>query len=314
MRRATSCPSRVRAGTFAQRLIALLALGAELDAPTKDLLDVGGRAQVHRPSSPSTMIASPFSAIETAPLACPTTGMPSARATITTWLVAPPSSSTRAADLLAPVVQKLGPRPWSARRSRRRLTRRRRTCRRRAPNQLAQEAVGEIVEIVQAARAGTGRRRASSRARMSFCTFSTEASAVRPVAHGPPPAGAPSRGPCGEHAVGFEHGAVLPSTAMSRRWSMSSIEMRSEDTAFSRRATSASASSLKRLVDDDARLVEDDVAEPDPVGERQPLEVDGTRHRSRTTRGADRPSRLPAAIISATTMATVSSARSPRRG
>ena len=56
---------------------------------------------------------------------------------------------------------------------------------------------------------------------------------------------------------------------------MSSIDRRSEPSAFSSRPTSCVAVLVEQIGDDDARLVQHDMAEPDAVVERQALEADG---------------------------------------
>ena len=109
------------------------------------------------------------------------------------------------------------------------------------------------------------------RARVSFCTRSTAASAVRP------PSIASRRRRCqplvvGEHAVGLEHVAVLAGGGqvlvlehlVDARPCSSSI-------AVSSRASSSAGSSAIELGDDDARLVQHDVAERDALRDRLAL-------------------------------------------
>ena len=139
-------------------------------------------------------------------LTSPTAAMPSARATMATWEVGPPLLQHEAAQPLAVVVEQRR-RPHRARDEdgvlRQVLARRRMV----AAEQLAQQAVGEVVEIVQAlaqigiglaqhAGAGVGldaldRRLGGQAGRHRLFEL------VHPAAV------------MGEHAVGFEHVAML---------------------------------------------------------------------------------------------------------
>ena len=103
------------------------------------------------------MIGLPVSTRSMRPSAWPTAGMPSARATIATWLVLPPSSRIDAAQLGAVIVEEFG-RPHVARDDDGIL---RQVAARRGGDlagQDAQQPVGQIVEIMHAlAQIGIGR-------------------------------------------------------------------------------------------------------------------------------------------------------------
>src|ERR1700732_2015325 len=100
----------------------------------------GSGRRCRSPTEPSTMMASPGSAIPVALSISPIAGTPSARATMATWECGPPSSST-------------SPRRRGSHRARdengvlRQALARGRVI---AAGQLAHQTVGEVVEVVQA--------------------------------------------------------------------------------------------------------------------------------------------------------------------
>ena len=110
-------------------------------------MSAGGR-RCTSPVSPSTMIGSPASASETMSSSCPTVAMPSARATMATWLVGADLLQHQAAQPLAVVVEQLG-RAHVAGDDDGVLRQVAGEGPVRAAHQLAQQPVGEVVEIVQ---------------------------------------------------------------------------------------------------------------------------------------------------------------------
>ncbi len=152
------------------------------------------------------MMASPFSDMETAPFIWPATGMPMARATMTTWLVAAPSSSTSAAQLVARIVEQFG-RAHRAGDDDGVLRQRSRDILRPAPHQLAQQPVGEVVEIAHPLaqiRVGHVQHAGAHVALHLFDRrFRRQAVADRLFQPAHPAA------VVGEHAIGFEHLAML---------------------------------------------------------------------------------------------------------
>ena len=241
------------------------------------------------------------------PLTWPTAGMPSARATMATWLVRAALLQHEAAQLLAVVVEQLGrahgardddgvlrqaaaaapvpTRPISTRS--RRLARSSKSCSR-------SRIYGSVMR--------------SMRARVSLCTRSTAASAVRPVADRLVACAAPSRGhgrTCGRlrarrDARRRARHRRAPACRRSRRAALSIA-------SSSRALLLASTSSAIRFGDDDARLVQHDMAEADAIGERRAGEPRRPPH-GRSAPGLARPRARPTAIISASTMAVVCSA------
>ena len=110
------------------------------------------------------------------------------------------------------------------------------------------------------------------RARVSDCTRSTAASAVRPVATASSQPVHPAA-VVGEHAVGFEHVAVLAAVG-----DLAALEQHVEVGAHGLDRRLEALELLRHVVgdeigDDDARLVQHDVAERDAVVERGAGEV-----------------------------------------
>ena len=216
------------------------------------------------------------------PRACPTAAMPSALATIATWLCPLPSSTIEAAQPLAVVVEQLG-RPHGARhedrvgRQLRRLVGAGYT-----PGEDAQQAVREIVEVALAL-APVGivlAQHARARAVLHALDRGLGGqAALDRLAQPPLPALV-----VGEHAVGFEHVAVLAGARRGARGRTSRRAKRcSVAIAVSRRTSSSAGSSAISVRDDDARLVQHDVA------------------RARCPRTSARPGSPPTATLSSST-------------
>ena len=89
---------------------------------------------------------------------------------------------------------------------------------------------------------------------------------------------------------------------------MSSIDRRSDPSASRSRRISCVAVLVEEVGDDDARLVQHDMAEPDAVVEGHAGRSSTGRDRSSSRPGRVSRARSPAAIISAITIAVVSSA------
>jgi hypothetical protein len=143
-----------------------------------------------------------------------------------------------------------------------------------APHQLAHQAVREIVEVVQPL-AQIGVVLAHHAGAVVDCTRSTAASAVRPgrhrLVHLVHPAAV-----VGEHAVGFEHLAVLAAVG-----DVAPLQHHVEVGAQRVERGIEALQFLLRVVgdqlgDDHARLVQHDMAEPDAVGDREAFELDRT--------------------------------------
>ena len=161
------------------------------------------------------MMSSPFSDIETMFSAWPTATSPSERATIATCAVAPPSSSTMARSRVRSYSSSsAGPMLRATRTAFSGSSlRRRRSCRRRS----ARAAAGWRGRRGRAA--GRGYRDRSERcmrARVSFCTRSTAASAVRPLRTASLQPVDPAA-IIGEHPVALEDFAVIATSAACRR-------------------------------------------------------------------------------------------------
>jgi hypothetical protein len=153
-----------------RRLVAHIAIGARALGLALDALFIGrahllGRARMQQPNSPSMISGSPSSTRSSAPSIRPTMGTPSALATMAAWELELPSSSAMPAmrERSNPAIR---PDRSSARSGS------------RSPagaglnifraRQMAQQAVGEIFEIVQAAR-GNADRAPSSGGRGARC-------------------------------------------------------------------------------------------------------------------------------------------------
>ena len=210
------------------------------------------------------MMASPGSAMPGAFGTSPTAGMPSARATIETWELAVPSSSTSAAQPLAVIVEQRR-RPHRARDEDGvvgQLIARGRVI---LADQLAHQAVAEILEVVQAvAQIGIGRAQ-HARAGVGLHAFD---GGLRGQARGDRlmqlvrPALI-----VGEHAVGFEHVAMLAAVG-----DVAALQHAVEVGAQFRQRRIQPLDLLGQVLgdvigDDDARLVQHDMAERDAVGQ-----------------------------------------------
>ncbi len=203
----------------------------------------------------------------------PTAGMPSARAMMATWLGRPAVLQHQAAQIGALVVEQRRPGPCCGRREWR--------CPGSAPpwggshaGELLQQAIGEIVEIVQPLaqiRIGLALQFGAGVVLHALDRRFRRQAGIQRLAQAPHPAAI-----VGEHAHGFEHVAVFAGAVAvaardqhcrsGRAWPGSP-----------RRAARSPRSKLfgDQLLDDDARLVQHDMAEADAVGERRALQ----RHR-----------------------------------
>jgi hypothetical protein len=183
--------------------------------------------------------------------------------------------------------------------------RQRRRVFRRPAHQLAQQPVGEVVEIAHPlAQIGIGHvlhARAHVALHLFDRRFRGQAVADRLIQAAHPAL------VVGEHAVGFEHGAVLAFERhfAARQHVVDRQPQRSERLFEPLRFLVAIL--VEQVGDDDARLVQHDMAKPDAVIERQAVNADG-RVRSSSRPGGSAASGRRMAIISAITMAVVSSA------
>ena len=203
----------------------------------------GGGRRCTSPVSPSTMIGSPASTSATMSSSCPTAGDAerarddgdvAGRPALLQHQAAQPLRGRSRAARPAPCVRATmmassGRSPANG----------------RAVGPSARAAAGWRDRRNRAAgRAGTGSVWRGMRARVSFCTRSTAASAVRPVAHRllqpPRPAAV-----LGEHLVGFEHLAVL-AACRPRRRARAGRRPRARSSPSPRRGASARARRPRR--------------------------------------------------------------------
>jgi hypothetical protein len=139
------------------------------------------------------------------------------------------------------------------------------------------------------------------RARVSLCTRSTAASAVRPL-RSPPRACAPSPGH-GEHAVGFEHRAMLALEGhfAARQHVVDRHAQRAE--RLGQPPHFLRLSSLKRLVTTTRGSCSTTWPRPMPSLKDSPVDATGRVRSSSWPGWVSRDERSPVAIISASTMA-----------
>ena len=174
-----------------------------------------------------------------------------------------------------------------------------------APHQHAQQAVGEVVEIAHPlAQIGIGHVH-HARAHVALHLLDRRLGR-QAVAHRLFQPAHPAL-VVGEHAVGFEHGAMLALEGDVAARQHVVDRQPSEPSACSSRRSSSSLSSLNRLVTTMRGSCSTTWPSPTPSLSDRPVKLAGRR------RSSSRPGRVsrassPAAIISASTMAAVSSA------
>ena len=191
---------------------------------------------------------------------------------MTTWLVTAPSSSTSPRSPVARIVQQFG---CSHRTGNDDgiLGQRRREHFRATAHQLPEQPVGEVVEVAHPLAQIGIRHVQHARPHVALHLLDRRFGG-QAVAHGLFQPAHPAA-IIGEHAIGFENGAMLALEG---------------DVAARQHVVDRQAQRTKRLLepvhllvavlveqigDDDARLVQHDMAEPDAVVERQALEADG---------------------------------------